>query len=156
MKTVWICALIVVIGNLNFVMAQTAEVRQKHFLVEDGVAIEGYDPVAYHTDNTAVEGKKSITTVHEGITYRFASEENRKTFQENPEKYLPAYGGWCAYALAANGEKMEPDPETFKLQEGKLYLFYNGFFNNTLPKWNKKEKEMKEKADKAWEALIAQ
>lgn len=72
----------------------------------------------------------------------------------SPEKYEPEYGGWCAYAMGESGEKVKIDPETFKIVNGKLYLFYNFFFNNTLKDWNIDEKHLKLKADKNWKMLI--
>jgi len=64
---------------------------------------------------------------------------------KNPAGYEPQYGGWCAYAMGANGEKVEIDPGTFKIVDGKLNLYYNAFFNNTLKSWNKDEVNLKKK-----------
>ena len=64
--------------------------------------------------------------------------------------------GWCAYAMGAKGEKVEVDPETFKIVDGKLYLFYNKFFNNTLESWNKDEARLRSNADKNWSKIIQQ
>src|SRR5690606_28858984 len=99
-------------------------------------AIDGYDPVSYFTKNQAAKGKSNLTATFQGIVYLFESESNRQTFLKQPQKYEPQYGGWCAYAMGATGEKVEIDPETFKVVNGKLYLFYNKFFNNTLKSWN--------------------
>ena len=96
------------------------------------LALEGYDPVAYFREHEAREGKSEITAEYEGVTYRFATPENKEIFLSGPSAYKPQYGGWCAYAMGAKGEKVEVDPETFKIVDGKLYLFYNKFFNNTL------------------------
>jgi YHS domain-containing protein len=129
----------------------TAQDRKQQFNVSKaGLAIDGYDPVAYFTKGQAIEGRKEIATVYGGITYRFASVENRNIFKSNPSKYEPQYGGWCAYAMGDAGEKVSVDPETFKVLNGKLYLFYNKFFNNTLKSWNKDEANLKAKADKNW------
>jgi YHS domain-containing protein len=121
--------------------------------VQDGLALQGYDPVAYFLQQQAVKGRKDFFFKHEGTTYYFASNNNRETFSKNPSAYLPQYGGWCAYAMGATGEKVEIDPETFKVTDGKLYLFYNRFFNNTLPKWNKEESSLKAKADQNWKEI---
>ena len=64
--------------------------------------------------------------------------------------YEPAYGGWCAYAMGDSGDKVEIDPETFEVRDGKLYLFYNRLFTNTLPKWQKNEPILQRKADQSW------
>jgi len=133
------------------VSAQTAETRKSQFnLDKSGLAIQGYDPVAYFTNGKPVEGKKDITLDYQGTTYRFATAANRDAFKTNPGKYEPQYGGWCAYAMGSNGEKVDVDPETFKIVDGKLYLFYNKFFNNTLKTWNKDEAHLKPNADKNW------
>jgi YHS domain-containing protein len=128
--------------------------RTKHFNTENNVAIQGYDPVSYFTSGKAVEGQKSIVHVYNGITYYFSSQSNRELFKKDPTKYEPQYGGWCAYAMGATGEKVEIDPETFKIVNGKLYLFYNAYFNNTLPKWNSDQTNLKSKADKNWIAIF--
>lgn len=148
MKT--ITAIIILFLSVNSAFAQTAK-RVKNFNVEKStLAIEGYDPVSYFTTNKATKGKSNIASVYEGITYRFASEQNRAAFKANPAKYEPQFGGWCAYAMGENGEKVSINPETFKIVNGKLYLFYNKFFNNTLKDWNENENELKQKAEKNW------
>ena len=127
-------------------------VRKKHFnLSKSGLAIDGYDPVAYFKNNKAIEGKKEFAINHQGAVYYFSSAENKDVFIKNPSAYEPQYGGWCAYAMGKNGEKVNVDPETFKIVNGKLYLFYNRFFNNTLTSWNKDETNLKTKADLNWQ-----
>lgn len=129
--------------------AQDAQ-RVQQFNLESGVAVKGYDAVAYFTQNKAVKGKTALAVVHKGVKYYFSTEANKEEFKKNADKYEPQYGGWCAYAMGATGEKVDFDPETFKVVNGKLYLFYNKFFNNTLPKWNKDEANLKGKADVNW------
>ena len=124
--------------------------RKKQFNLSDGVAINGYDPVAYFTSNKAVKGSKENALVQEGVTYYFSSAANKEEFKKNPAKYEPSYGGWCSYAMGAKGEKVDIDPKTFKIVDGKLNLFYNKFFNNTLTDWNKDETNLKKKADANW------
>jgi hypothetical protein len=84
----------------------------------------------------------------------FGSASNLNKFKTNPDKYEPAYGGWCAYAMGETGEQVKVDPETFKILEGKLYLFYNFWGNNTLTDWNKNEKALKTKGDHNWKKFI--
>jgi YHS domain-containing protein len=136
----------------SIIMAQP-DVRIKQFNLEDGLAIQGYDPVAYFVQHKAVKGKKEFLRKQDGVTYYFSSASNMELFAKNYAKYEPQYGGWCAYAMGETGEKVEVDPETFKIVDGKLYLFYNSLFNNTLPKWNKAEGDLKMKADKHWSAI---
>jgi YHS domain-containing protein len=134
---------------------QTPEVRKKEYnLGKGGLAIQGYDPVAYFTSHKAVEGKKEINLLHNGVTYRFATAQNRDAFKTAPAKYEPQYGGWCAYAMGAKGEKVEIDPETFKIVDGKLFHFYNKLFNNTLTSWNKNEAQLKKNADQQWTKFV--
>jgi YHS domain-containing protein len=133
-------------------LTQTVSFGQsKNFnLDKSSLAIEGYDPVAYFVSGRAVEGKAANTVTIDGVNYRFVNTQNRDLFKANPAKYQPQYGGWCAYAMGAKGEKVAVDPGTFKILDGKLYLFYNRFFNNTLKDWNKDEPALKMKADKNW------
>ena len=137
------------------VFAQETEVkRQQHFWLDDEVALEGYDPVSYF-DGKPSEGEETFRVVHRGITYYFSSQANKERFESEPAKYEPAYGGWCAYAIS-NGKKMDPDPETYLIQDGKLYLFFNGFFSNTLPKWKEDPKGLQAKADGEWYKIAAE
>jgi len=136
--------------------AQTEAVRKKHYNTEDNVALSGYDPITYFA-NKPVPGKTSFTYTYKGIKYRFLNEKSRAIFKDNPEKYEPAYGGWCAYALAKKKpELMEADPETYKIVDGKLYVFYNSFGINTVKKWNKDEVKSKATADKNWNKIITE
>ena len=147
--------LFLLVSVLSHAAAQTTEVRKKEYNLEKtGLAIQGYDPVAYFVSNKAVEGKNDITTVYNGVTYRFATVQNRDAFKASPAKYEPQYGGWCAYAMGAKGEKVEIDPETFKIINGKLFLFYNKYFNNTLKSWNKDEVHLHSSADKNWTKFV--
>ncbi len=128
--------------------------RKKHFNLDNGIAIKGYDPVAYFTQNKAVKGSKDQAVLHQGIIYYFSSVANKEAFKVNPTKYEPEYGGWCAYAMGEKGEKVSVDPETFKILNGKLYLFYNKYFTNTLKDWNKNEAGLKKSADANWPKLF--
>ncbi|MFN7492697.1 MAG: YHS domain-containing (seleno)protein [Cyclobacteriaceae bacterium] len=133
--------------------AQTDDARKKNFNIKKNVAIEGYDPVSYF-DNKPAEGKSQFSFAHRGVTYWFSSQANLNKFKASPEKYEPAYGGWCAYAMGETGEKVKIDPETFKILDGKLYLFYNFWGTNTLKDWNKNEKTLKTKGDQNWKKLL--
>ena len=141
--------MLLTVFTLGIVNAQSA-IRTKEFNLEKGVAIQGYDPVAYFLQNKAVKGNKQFTALADGVTYNFLSATNKDLFVKDYKKYEPQYGGWCAYAMGATNEKVEIDPETFKIVNGKLYLFYHSWVNNTLNKWNKDEANLKAKADKNW------
>jgi YHS domain-containing protein len=131
-----------------------AQADNKTYNLENGVALKGYDPVCYFTLNRAEKGKKEFAFRYQGATYYFASSSDLEIFRANPSKYEPQYGGWCAYAMGHNGTKVEVDPETFKIIDGRLFLFYNRFFNNTLKSWNQDETSLHTKADANWQKLI--
>lgn len=130
--------------------AQTAQRTKQSNIDKSSLAIQGYDPVAYFTSKKAIEGNKEISLAYDGITYHFANTQNRELFKASPAKYEPQFGCWCAYAMGEKGEKVSIDPETFKITNGKLYLFYNKYFNNTLKDWNKNESTLKAKAEQNW------
>lgn len=124
---------------------------------KNNVAIGGYDVVSYHTSNAAIRGNNDFVAKHSGTTYYFSNAENLQTFNANPKKYLPEYGGYCAFAMAMKGAAAPTDPETFKIRDGKLYLFFNDFYDgkpfNTIIPWNGSEKEMLSKANANWAKL---
>lgn len=111
-----------------------------------GIAIRGYDVVAYFADNKAVPGSEKFTAVHKGSTFRFASAAHRDAFAANPEKFAPQYGGFCAYA-AALGSKAPIDPTVFTVVNNKLYLNFN---KPTEELWRKDIAGYIARADKNW------
>lgn len=113
-RTFILATIMLVVG-----MASASAFAENHAYSTPGVS--GYDPVAYFTDDKAVRGSGFHVTVVDGVTYAFASAEHQKMFEANPQKYLPAYGGHCAYGLGV-GKKFVADPEVWKIVEGKLYL----------------------------------
>lgn len=127
--------------------------RIAQYNLENKVAVQGYDPVAYFKQNKAIKGKNNLTTSYMGVTYKFSSAENKDIFIKNPTAYEPQFGGWCAFAMGDSGDKVDVNPETFKIIDGKLYLFYNAFFNNTLKSWNKDEQNLKAKAENNWKKI---
>jgi len=126
------------------------QLRKSQFNLDNGIAISGYDPVAYFKQGKAIKGKKELAVFDRGVTYYFSSDEDKDDFKRDPSKYEPQYGGWCAYAMGKDGSKVEIDPGTFKIIDDRLYLYYNKFFNNTLKSWNKDESNLKAKADINW------
>ncbi|MGD9851977.1 MAG: YHS domain-containing (seleno)protein [Nitrospirales bacterium] len=115
--------------------------------------ISGYDPVAYFTEGKPVKGSGYHVAEYKGVTYVFASKDHKTTFEANPEKYVPAYGGYCAYGVAV-GKKFVSDPEAWKIVQGKLYLNLDkdiqGKWAKDIPGYIKKSeanwKEIKDKA----------
>ncbi|MVA97184.1 YHS domain-containing protein [Nitratireductor sp. CAU 1489] len=89
-----------------------------------GVGVGGYDVVAYQSENAAIRGDPAIEASHEGVSYRFASADNRAAFRADPEKYLPQYGGYCAWAVS-QGYTAKGEPEAWTVVGGRLYLNYS-------------------------------
>jgi YHS domain-containing protein len=102
---------------------------------ENGWAIKGYDPVAYFTTGKPTPGMAQFTTTYKGAAYRFASAENRARFIAAPEKFVPQYGGYCAYAIALN-QIADIEPDQWAIVNDKLYL-NNGFLAQTLWSFDK-------------------
>lgn len=152
MKRVEITLFLSLLGYIT--LSAEEPVRKTHFNLKDGLDIQGYDPVAYFKHNKAVKGSRDISVYHKGATYFFSAAENKEDFQKNASKYEPEYGEWCAYAMGASGEKVVIDPSPFKLVNGKLYLYYNKFFNNTLKDWNKDQPNLRAKADANWNKIF--
>lgn len=139
------------IGSLVVVgLVLTASFAFAGNFVFSNVGAGGYDVVAYHTEGAAKRGTGWHVASHEGTTYLFSSKKNRKTFLKNPEKYLPEYGGYCAYGLAV-GKKFYADPTVWKIVDGRLFL------NLDTKIQQKFEKDLSgniEKADINWPKLV--
>ncbi|WP_126652239.1 YHS domain-containing (seleno)protein [Chryseobacterium aureum] len=143
MKTKFLFPVLLFFSSIFF--AQSA----KNINQQDGVANYGYDVVSYFSGKPQEGSAKNIVN-YMNANYYFVNSQNKAIFQKDPNKYLPQYGGYCAFAMGDNGEKVEVNPKTYKITNGKLYLFYNRFFTNTLTSWNKDEKNLTVKADKNW------
>lgn len=135
----------------TILISLSSQAQQIDYYLDSGHIAEGYDVTEYFNDK-AVEGSKSYVTTYDGAKYKFASQANLDKFIANPTKYVPQYGGYCAYALATNGKKVDADPETFEIRDGKLYMFYNSWGKNTLKSWTKEgPTTLQPKADRNWE-----
>jgi YHS domain-containing protein len=146
------------IGSIFFAGLLTAGNSQDTFNVnENGIVLDGYDVVAYFTQYKAIKGSVKFEATYQNVNFWFANDENKEKFLENPEKFLPQYGGYCAFAVGKKNAKVPSNPQTFKLYEGKLYLFFNSEYEgkpmNTIIPWNNHEEEMKKMADANWEKL---
>lgn len=119
------------------------------FFESEGVAIKGFDTVAYFTVHKAIKGTSAHTAVYKGSTFRFASAANRDIFVANPNRYAPQYDGYCAYG-AAKGAKAKTEGEAFKIVAGKLYLNYDETIQS---KWQKEEAEFIATANKKWSVV---
>jgi len=117
-----------------------------------GVAIEGYDPVAYHTEGRPVKGDAAITRTWNGAVWRFADARNRDAFAADPERYAPAYGGYCAYGLAVAGKRFDVAIDTWQIVDGRLMLNKSA---GVREKFDADRAEMIVKADANWASLMA-
>lgn len=117
--------------------------------LDKGIALQGYDPVAYFADSKAIKGNQEFTVNYKGAEYFFTSEENKKMFSTNPSQYEPQYGGYCAFGLS-NGYKAPIDPQAFTIVNDKLYLNYS---LKVKELWLKEQADRIQKANKNWEAL---
>jgi YHS domain-containing protein len=125
--------------------AETAQSRQ-FTKFGSGLAVDGYDPVAYFTTGAPVKGSSEFTHSWNGATWQFASAENRDSFAADPARYAPQYDGHCAWA-AADGYAAKGDPNHWKIVDGKLYLNFNGRIQR---RWEKDVPGFIAKADQAW------
>jgi len=117
---------------------------------DQGVALMGYDPVSYFTDNQPVMGTAEFTAVYDGAMYHFVSMEHRVTFENDPAKYAPAFGGFCGYAASIN--KISPvDPTIFQVIDGRLVLQHT---QEAYSLFNKDAAKSLAKADKNWPSLL--
>jgi YHS domain-containing protein len=122
----------------------------QNYNTKQGFVAEGYDVVSYF-NNKAEKGNKEFTTEFDGAKFRFSSKENLDLFKKYPKKYVPQYGGYCAYAIGLKGEKVDINPKTFEIRDGKLYLFYDSWGTNTFELWKKEGAEkLQKQADVNW------
>ena len=131
------------------VLAETGPVFEGR---TDGVAINGYDAVAYFEERKPVEGSPDITLEHGGVTWRFSSAKNRAAFAADPERFRPAYGGFCAFAMA-KGQKVKTEPEAWSIVDGRLYLNYD---LNVRSMWDQRQAEFIKAADGHWPKIAAE
>ena len=119
---------------------------------KNGLAIDGYDTVNYFTKRTAAKGINMYSYKYMGFTWQFSTSENLKLFKANPEKYMPQYGGYCAYGLGDGGYLAPVDPTAFKILDDRLFLNYSHSINK---KWLKKTDYYIERGDKVWKNKYA-
>jgi YHS domain-containing protein len=118
-------------------------------LAGPGLALRGYDPVAYFTEGQPVIGKATYTATYNQAAYQFATEANLQAFKAHPERYVPQYGGFCAFGVSV-GAKFDGDPQLWKIVDGKLYLNLNP---DIQEQWEKDIPGHIGKADKHWPVI---
>jgi YHS domain-containing protein len=157
MRGLKICAVLTVVAATGvgvatyFIPGQSAAAGAINTLGTEGIAIRGYDPVAYFTEGAPKKGKAEFTAEYEGAKWQFASAESKALFEADPAKYTPAYGGYCAYGVA-QGYLVKIEPDAWSIREGRLYL---NFDQNVQAQWTRKPAEYIAQADDQWPDLIA-
>ena len=134
--------------HVLFVVATNAFAQNQYFN-KNGIAINGYDPVAYFTENAAIQGSSDYSYEWNGNTWQFKNAANRDMFKSDPGKYSPQFGGYCAYGMSEN-HKAPTEPQAFTIVDDKLYLNYN---MDVLKMWRKDTKGRIAKGEKNWESL---
>jgi YHS domain-containing protein len=137
-------------SDLLYSMASTAAGELVNVAGASGIALDGYDPVAFFTDNRPTHGDPAISATYKGAKYLFASKEHKVKFEADPQKYVPQFGGYCAFG-AALGALFPVDINTWQIRDGKLYLNFN---QAILAKFNKDFEGYVAKAEKNWPGLV--
>lgn len=122
------------------------------FFEVEGLALRGYDPVAYFEANMPIKGSPPHSFTYQGSKFLFATASNQKKFAANPEKYAPQFGGFCALGTA-NGYKVKTEPDAFKVVDGKLYLNYD---RKVLDIWSKDQPGFISRANQNWPEVSKQ
>ena len=145
-RTVTISVLVVLLTATGVAVADQPPV----FTGRGDFAIRGYDAVAYHMDEKPVKGDSDFTTEWNGATWRFKSAENRDTFASDPERWAPAYGGYCAWAVA-NNYTAKTDPDAWSVADGRLFLNFN---KSIRKKWSKDIPGNVKRGDANWPGVL--
>lgn len=133
-----------------FSLATPALAKTPEIYAPDGIAMKGYDTVAYFKQETHVKGNASFKTNWKGAEWHFASAENLADFTASPEAFAPQYGGWCAFAVA-HGATAKTDADAWTLHDGKLYMNFN---KSVRAKWRKDIPGFVARADANWPAVL--
>jgi YHS domain-containing protein len=142
--------LLLLLLTLGLALPALAQTKTLLNLDKTGVAIRGYDPVAFFTDNKPVKGKPELSARQNGAIYWFASKEHRELFNGNPAKYEPLFGGYCAYGVS-KGKLVEIDVDAFQIVNGRLLLQYS---KGVREDFNKDAKGNLAKAEANWPGLV--
>ncbi|WP_459209676.1 YHS domain-containing (seleno)protein [Aquimarina rhabdastrellae] len=143
-----------VIIALFFATGIFAQNKKANNIDDSKIGLQGYSPVSYLDLGLAQRGIKEYKSIHEGIAYYFTSKEQKKKFEKNPEKYMPAYGGYCAFGIYA-GAKFRIDPNKFIVDNGTYYLFLNDVEVDAMQLWKaeKNKSKLVSTANKNWSSL---
>lgn len=134
-------------------LVQAQDVKSKINTDDSKIALQGYSPVSYLDLGIAQKGVKEYQATHEGVKYYFTSNEQKKSFEANPKKYLPEYGGYCAFGVSV-GAKFRTDPNKFVVKDGKYFLFLYDLEVDAQQLWLAgNHKDLVHKADANWKKL---
>jgi YHS domain-containing protein len=143
--------LLIILGLTALALPVFAQSTKILINVDDnGLALQGYDPVAFFTAGKPVKGDEQFSSTHDGGTYYFASAADKATFDAAPQKYEPAFGGYCAYGVTRK-KLVEIDVNAFQIVDNRLLLQYS---EGVRDKFNKDQKGNLAKADSYWPALV--
>ncbi|HHL43943.1 MAG TPA: twin-arginine translocation pathway signal protein [Hellea balneolensis] len=139
----------VMFGVIGTTQSASAKADEIYTSWRSNMAVGGYDVVSFHQGNP-IKGEHKISTMWKGAQWRFANQNNLETFLKDPEKYAPAYGGYCAWAIA-QGKLAKGSPKYWSLRDGRLYLNFN---KKIKQRWLEDTKGFIEKADKLWPSVL--
>lgn len=152
MKTFKTLLIIILFFAFNVNAAEENSTKTVVFKDKKGQAIKGFDTVSYFEEKAPLEGKKQFSFEYANATWLFANEKNLELFKQNPEKYAPQYGGWCAYGVAHANDFVETNPKkAYSVVDGKLYLNYD---QSVKKLWEEDTKENIKTANTNWPALL--
>jgi YHS domain-containing protein len=148
-KIFLVTALVSLIATENFAQ----NIKASHNTDDSKIALQGYSPVSYLDNGIAQKGIKEYKASYEGLAYYFTGKEQKRKFEENPAKYLPQYGGYCAFGVSV-GAKFRTDPNKFVVKDGKYFLFLYDLEVDALQLWLEGNHEkLVAKANNNWEKL---
>ena len=152
MKTLSKLTLTVLVAMIS--LAANAQDKKQYNIDNSNIALQGYSPVSYLDLGLAQRGSKQFKSEHDKVVYYFTSAEQKATFDKNPKKYLPQYGGFCAFGTYA-GAKFRVDPNKFLVKDGKYFLFLNNVELDAQQLWlaENDHKKLVKKADENWSKL---
>lgn len=148
-KYLALSAAVAIVCGIAFVILAAGGQPQRY--VHDGLALNGYDAVAYFTQSRAVKGDPRFELAWDGARWRFTSLENKQRFESDPARFAPQFGGYCAYAVS-QGHTASGDPEAWSVVDGKLYVNYSPSVKQT---WEKDKTGYIRQAERNWPAVLA-
>ncbi len=161
-KYAQICLLLFALTACEKQPRTTAELMRKG---PDNIGIDGYSPVSYFSRGRAEKGSPEFAVVHDGLTYWFTDASQVSAFESDPQRYVPAHGGWCSLMLTGSGNLAVANPATFKIVNDRLLLFWSGEFQeqaiNGRRNWESKyaseeeERKLLSRADRTWRDLLS-